>query len=243
MKNRNENCWLMDNRIVTAVATIRAQRHAPRKVRTRVTSASCSPPTPACGSSNSTRLAAVMSGSAAVEAEDMNVPGDVLPMAMAARPLLLLKSVRHIGLLQGGRARAHPAGKEVLVIGGWIGFAVFGPCCGQNCLPFEQAVVVRLLVLAPLAGFLERLHRAWMNRHHPLLGLSLGGQPSRAGGGILVSIVVFDHRLGDGVDLVGGLGPVSHEDWIGVIPEFDRLVLGNAGAARRDMPEEECTPL
>src|SRR3954453_4732719 len=142
MKNRNENCWLMHNRIVTAVATIRAQRHAPRKVRTRVTSASCSPPTPACGSSNSTRLAAVMSGSAAVEAEDMNVPGDVLPMAMAARPLLLLKSVRHIGLLQGGRARAHPAGKEVLVIGGGVGFFVFVPSLGQNSFLVLKALVL-----------------------------------------------------------------------------------------------------
>src|SRR3954451_11559433 len=153
--------------------------------------------------------------------------------------LLLLKSVWHVGLLQGGRAGAHPAGKEVLVICGWIGFAILGPCCCENCLPFEQAVVVRVLVLAPLASLLERPDRAWMNGHHPLLGLSVGGEPGRSGRGILVSIVVFDHRFGDGVDLVGGLGPVSNENRIGVIPEFDRLVLGNAGAAGRDMPEEE----
>src|SRR5438876_12142906 len=50
MKKRSENCWLMHSRMVTAVASTSAQRHAPRSVRTRVTSASCML---ACGSSNS----------------------------------------------------------------------------------------------------------------------------------------------------------------------------------------------
>src|SRR4029079_4252834 len=52
MKKRSENCWLMHKRMVTAVATTSAQRHAPRNDRTRVTSASCML---ACGSSNSMR--------------------------------------------------------------------------------------------------------------------------------------------------------------------------------------------
>ena len=56
MKKRSENCWLMHSRMVAAVAITSAQRHAPRNVRTRVTSASCILPAPACGSSNSIRL-------------------------------------------------------------------------------------------------------------------------------------------------------------------------------------------
>ena len=52
MKKRSENCWLMQSRIVAAVAATSAQRHAPRNDRTRVTSASCML---ACGSSNSMR--------------------------------------------------------------------------------------------------------------------------------------------------------------------------------------------
>src|SRR3954453_1306697 len=109
--------------------------------------------------------------------------------------LLLLKSVWHIGLLQGDRAGAHPAGKEVLVIGRWIGFAILGPCCCENCLPFEQAVVVRVLALAPLATPLKPPAPPWWNGPPPLLGLSVGGEPGRSGRRILVSIVIFDHRL------------------------------------------------
>ena len=41
MKKRSENCWLMQSRMTAAVATTSAQRQAPRKLRTRVTSASC----------------------------------------------------------------------------------------------------------------------------------------------------------------------------------------------------------
>src|SRR5213596_166094 len=52
MKKRSENCWLMHSRMVTAVVITSAQRHAPRNVRTRVTSASCML---ACGSSNTIR--------------------------------------------------------------------------------------------------------------------------------------------------------------------------------------------
>ncbi len=70
MKKRSENCWLMHSRIVAAVATTSVQRHAPRKVRTRVTSASCRLPMPACGSSNSIRLA----GAAAVS----DAEGDII---------------------------------------------------------------------------------------------------------------------------------------------------------------------
>src|SRR5215208_4770498 len=104
----------MHNRIVTAVARIRAQRHAPRSVRTRVTSAACRAPIPACGSSNSTRFA--VGTPEDVEADDMSFPV-VCSNRMRAPPRqpLLLKSVLHIGLLQGRRTRVHPAGKELVV--------------------------------------------------------------------------------------------------------------------------------
>src|ERR1700709_377668 len=58
MKNRSENCWLIHSRMVAAVAITSAQRQPPCKTRTRVTSASCRLPMPACGSSNSIRFGA-----------------------------------------------------------------------------------------------------------------------------------------------------------------------------------------
>src|SRR3978361_1990378 len=58
MKNRSENCWLIHRRMVAAVATTSAQRQPPCKTPTRVTSASCRLPMPACGSSNSIRVGA-----------------------------------------------------------------------------------------------------------------------------------------------------------------------------------------
>src|SRR3954471_16495035 len=158
MKNRSENCWLMQSRMVTAVATISAQRHAPRKVRTRETSASCRPPMPACGSSNSMRFAPAAAAAAGMssagdETDDMSTPGEFAQLTALRKrreePALFLKSVRHIGFLQRRSAGIHPARQERLVVGRRAGFAVIGPRRGQNRLPLQQRVVVGFLVVAP----------------------------------------------------------------------------------------------
>src|SRR3954454_1139956 len=69
----------MQSRMVAAVAATSAQRQKPRSVRTRETSASCSPPTPACGSSNSMRLAPAAAAAAGMssagdETDDIGTP-------------------------------------------------------------------------------------------------------------------------------------------------------------------------
>ena len=63
--------------------------------------------------------------------------------------------------------------------------------------------------------------------------------PLRAGRGIPVDVVACNHCFGDGVDLLRGLGPISHKDRVRIVAEFDWLFLGDAGAAGRDMPKEE----
>ncbi|WLA69688.1 hypothetical protein [Bradyrhizobium diazoefficiens] len=73
MKKRSENCWLMQSRMVAAVAVTSVQRQAPRNARTRVTSASCMLPAAPCGSSNTTRLASSL-GAVETEADDMIDP-------------------------------------------------------------------------------------------------------------------------------------------------------------------------
>src|SRR4029078_5317691 len=60
---------VMHSRIVAAVATTSIQRQPPRKLRTRVTSASCRLRMPACGSSNSIRLG----GAAAVSDAESDI--------------------------------------------------------------------------------------------------------------------------------------------------------------------------
>src|SRR5437588_1543855 len=258
----------MQSRMVAAVASTNAQRHAPRSVRTLATSDSCRPPTPACGSSNSMRLAPAAIATAGMssagdETDDINElacspdrakrnpgpPSDaVLPGFAALYPgydyaKLLLEPVRHAGFLQRRGAGVHPAGQELLVVGGWVGLGVVGPCAGQHRLPLEQRVVMRVLVVAPGAGLLQRLHRAGMHRHYPVLGLPAGREPAGARRGVLVGVIAGDHCLGERIDLVGGLLVVHHENRIGIVAELNRLVGGDAGAAGGDVREEEASDL
>src|SRR5947208_5914656 len=100
-------------------------------------------------------------------------------------------------------------------------------------------MVVCLLVVAPLTGFLESLHCAGMDGHYPFFGLPVSREPCCAGRGIPVDVVACNHCLGDGVDLLRGLGSISHKDRVRIVAEFDWLFLGDAGAAGRDMPKEE----
>src|SRR5262249_28773615 len=137
------------------------------------------------------------------------------------------------------RARLHPAVEESLVVRWRTGFAVVGPRRRQHVLALVERVVVGVLLGGPLTGFLQRLHRAGVHRHHPVLGLATGGEPARAGRGVLVGVVVHDHRLGHGINLIGGLGSVGDEDRIGIVAELDRLVRRDAGAAGRKLREEE----
>src|ERR1700754_1700374 len=80
-----------------------------------------------------------------------------------------------------------------------------------------------------------------MEWHHPFHGLAFGGETARAWRAVLVGVIVHDHRLGDGVDLIRRLRSVHHENRVWVISEFDWLFRGNAGAAGRDMREEEAS--
>src|SRR6266436_1646458 len=230
----------MQSRMVTAVAKISAQRQAPRSVRTRVTSASCKPPTPACGSSNSTRFTAGNSETAD-EADDMKLSCQMIQLdAHAGIEAMAIPQIHWACWPSSERRREHsstPQGTPCRLRR--VGFAIIGPGCRQNCLPLEQRIVVRLLVVAPLFGFLQSLHRAGMDGHYPFFCLPVSREPCCAGRGILVDVIACNHGLGDGVDLVGGLGSVSHKDRIRIVAEFDWLFLGDAGAAGRDMPEEE----
>src|SRR3954453_404237 len=109
----------MHSRIVKAVAKISAQRQAPLNVRTRVTSASCKPPIPACGSSNSTRFAVGNSEAADDEADDMELSRQMIQTfwSLAFKRKLFFKTVRHVGLLQGRGTGLRPACEEFLVVG------------------------------------------------------------------------------------------------------------------------------
>src|ERR1044071_5856219 len=98
----------MQSRMVAAVATISAQRHAPRSVRTRVTSASC---ILAWGSSNTTLFGAV---AALSDADIIDPPSRG---ALRRRRDFLLEPVRHAGLGERRGARLHPAVEESLFIG------------------------------------------------------------------------------------------------------------------------------
>src|ERR1051325_10693434 len=148
----------MQSRMVAAVAAPSARRKKPRSVRTLETSASCRPPMPACGSSNSMRLAPAATAAAGMssagdETDDIGTParlrsGHLSPQAGRGRKLLL-EPVRHAGLLPWRGARVHPAGQELLVGRGRIRFGVLGPRPRQHLLPLDQRIVVRFLVVAP----------------------------------------------------------------------------------------------
>src|SRR5688572_307964 len=193
MKKRSANCWLMQRKIVSAVATISAQRQTPCRVRTRVTSASARPPTAACGSSNTTFFGA----SAAVAAEDFAGPEeDTVDMDTPSFSGLKSCGVRseadvHAGFGQRGGALLHPAVGEFLRIGRRVRLGEAGPGRGERFLTLEQVVVERLLVVAPGAGFLQRLDRALVHRDRPVLGLQLRRHAGRAGRAVLVGIVGF----------------------------------------------------
>src|SRR2546430_6712798 len=239
MKKRSENCWLMHSRMVTAVATTSAQRHAPRSVRTRVTSASCML---ACGSSNSIRCAGATTLS--LTEDDIIYPETVFAFDLSEFrrcywKAALFKAVRHAGLGQRRSARLHPGIEKRLVIRWRIGLGEVRPRRRQYLLALEQCLVVGFLFVAPLSGFLQGPGCARMNRNHPVLGLAVGRKAARAWRGILVSVVARDHRLGDGIDLVCAQRAVRYEDRIGVVGELDRLVLGDAGPAGRDVRKEE----
>ena len=111
MKNRSENCWLMQSRMVAAVATTSAQRQAPRSVRTRVTSASCML---AWGSSNSILFEAA---AATLSDTDISIPRRVAP----AHPLALDHS-KPFGMLAlasaAARAFIQPSAKAFSSEGG-----------------------------------------------------------------------------------------------------------------------------
>src|SRR5262245_3205702 len=221
MKNRSENCWLMQSRMVAAVATTSAQRQAPRKLRTRVTSASC---ILAWGSSNTIFFEAA---AAALSDTDMSIP-----VTSCQRPCSLrsIEPVRHAGLGESRAARLHPAVEESLFIGGRIALVVLRPGGGQHLLALEQCVVMDFLFRAPVTCLLQRLHGAGVNRHHPVLGLACGPESSGAGRGVLVGVITVDHRLGDGIDLILRLRGIGDEDRVGVVTELDRLVRRSAGA-------------
>src|SRR3954452_5628518 len=123
----------MQSRMVAAVATTSIQRHAPRKLRTRVTSASCMLPAAPCGSSNTIRLA---SSCAVVEteADDMIDPA----RGQLTAENLILEPVRHVGLRKRCGTHLHPAVEECLVIRRRIGFSVVGPRGAKHLLPLDQ---------------------------------------------------------------------------------------------------------
>src|SRR4029079_13878148 len=123
------------SRMVTAVAITRAQRQVPRRTRTRVTSASCMLPAPACGSSNSIRFA----GAAALSLAEADIihPGSCSPTS-EAEVAALFEPVRHVGLRQCRGAGLQPAVKEGLVVRRRVGLAVVGPCRREHLLALEQ---------------------------------------------------------------------------------------------------------
>src|SRR4051812_2673185 len=132
MKKRSENCWLMHNRIVTAVATTSAQRQAPRNERTRVTSASCML---ACGSSNTMRSA----GATAVSLAEGDIvsPETVFAFDLERIAPVLFEAVRHVRLGQRRSACLHPAVEKRLVVRRRAGLAVVRPCRCQHLLALE----------------------------------------------------------------------------------------------------------
>src|SRR6185369_1467259 len=174
MKKRSENCWLMQSRITAAVATTSAQRQPPRKLRTRVTSASCML---AWGSSNTTLLGVV----AALSATDMIDPPS---RGAGGADVLLIEPVRHAGLRQCRPACLHPAFEEGLFVRRRIALGVVRPGGDQHFLTLEQRVVVGFLLGGPVTRFLQRLHCAGMDRNHPVLGLLRGIEAGRTRRGV-----------------------------------------------------------
>src|SRR5689334_12658607 len=159
MKKRSENCWLMQSRMVAAVATTSAQRQPPRRLRTRVTSASCML---AWGSSNTIFFA---SAAATLSATVIWIPRCVaLPLAQS-----FAKPIGHVRLGERIRARLQPAIDEGFFFRRWITLVVIRPGRGQHVLTLVESIVVGLLLGRPLAGFLQRLDRAGVHRHHPIL--------------------------------------------------------------------------
>src|SRR6266403_2632896 len=153
--------------------------------------------------------------------------------------MLLVETVRHIGLCKRGGARRHPSRQERHVVGWRARLAVIGPCSRQNALTLDQAVIMGLIGIGPVAGFLEGFHRAGMKGQHPFHGLALHAETKRPGGAILEGFVAVDHGLGDSVNLVIRFRSVSDEIRIGVAAHFDRLFRRDRGAAGRDQFREE----
>src|SRR6476620_7589439 len=61
-------------------------------------------------------------------------------------------------------ACGHPGFRELRRVGRRIALVERGPGVGKNLLPLQERVVVLLLVVAPGADFLERLHRTLVDR-------------------------------------------------------------------------------
>src|SRR5918995_5041462 len=180
MKKRRANCWLMQRKMVTPVATISAQRHTPDKVRTRRVSASAGPIW--CGSLNTIRAAwSVM-----------------LPPCGEG----LFEDHVHPGLAESGRAGLHPALGERLVVrrrGGAVGL----PGVDHHLLALDQPVIVLLGCVVPGALFLERADGAVVIGDDPLEVLQRQRHAFGAWCAVLVAVEGVDHGLSHGIDRVG----------------------------------------
>ena len=152
----------------------------------------------------------------------------------------ILKSVRHVGLRQRRGARLHPAVEERLVVRGGLALAV-SPPMPRPALSWRLSSALLCASCSSVhwpASLSAFTAPGWTGTTQFMVCRS-ARKAARAGRGVLVGVVACDHRLGDGVDQVGRLRRIGHEDRIGVVAELDRLVLGDAGAAGRDVREEE----
>ena len=135
MKKRSENCWLMQSRIVAAVATISVQRQKPLQRadagdfsfvqaggrRVRVVEDDLL---------QVRRLAAAMLRDRSRTLSTSSAPGSPVPISYGCRS----EAARHAGFRKRRGARLHPAVHKFLGIGRRVGLVVISPGGGQRLL-------------------------------------------------------------------------------------------------------------
>ena len=102
-------------------------------------------------------------------------------------------------------ARRHPALGEGVLVVGRVALQERGPRRGQRLLALQELLVVRLVLGLPDARLLQRLHGPLVVGQHPGQVLALDLEAGGARRGVLVGVVVDDHRLGEAVDEIGRL--------------------------------------
>src|SRR5690606_6684639 len=134
---------------------------------------------------------------------------------------------RHTAGLEGFYACRLPAGLEVRLALAFGRCGILFPGCGEEILPLDEPVVVRLVLRLPDADLLIITDRALVERHDPFELLVLERPTSGTRGGILVVLIQVLHGLGHRIDLIGIFVVICHQDRIWVCRAFERLVLAD----------------